>query len=482
MDHFDLAIIGSGSGNTLVTPDFDDARVAIIEAGPFGGTCLNVGCIPTKMFVYAAEVAETVRRGARYGVDSHVDGVRWTHVRDRIFGRIDPISSAGLHYRAEGPNTAAYTGWARFTAPRRLRVDLADGTVADLSADQVVIATGSHCDIPDVVSDSGVAYHTSDTIMRLERLPESLVILGGGYIAAEFAHVFSGLGVDVRVVVRGPAMLRHHDGDISRRFTDLATARWDVHLGASVVRIEPAGRSGATDPVGPPGTPEPADGVRLVLGDGTAVTGDMLLVATGRVPTTADLGVDAAGVALHPDGRVRVDEHGRTTAEGVWALGDVCSPYLLKHVANHEARVVAHNLVHPDELRSFDHRYVPAAVFSEPQVAAVGETEEALQARGARYVAKVQRYGDTAYGWAMEDTTGICKLLADPATGMLLGAHILGPHAATLIQPAIGAMSFGQRADDLASGQYWIHPALSEVLENALLGLELDPAMSAGSG
>src|SRR5690606_23421545 len=163
--------------------------------------------------------------------------------------------------------------------------------------------------------------------------------------------------------------------------------------------------------------------------------------------------------------------HGRTTATEVWALGDVSAPLQLKHLANHEARVVAHNLAHPDDLRSFVHTNVPAAVFSHPQVAMIGMTEEQAREAGYDVSVKVQRYGDTAYGWAMEDTTGVVKLVADRSTGLLLGAHLMGPHASTLIQPIIQAMAFGQGAHEVARDQFWIHPALAEVVENALLGL-----------
>jgi mycothione reductase len=157
----------------------------------------------------------------------------------------------------------------------------------------------------------------------------------------------------------------------------------------------------------------------------------------------------------------------------VWALGDVSSPFQLKHVANSEARTVAHNLVHPDDLRSLRHQVVPSAVFTEPQIASVGATSTELEAAGRPFVTSTQPYGSTAYGWAMEDQDGICRLYADPATGLLLGAHVLGYQASTLIQPLIQAMSFGQQVTEVAHGQYWIHPALAEVVENALLSLNL---------
>lgn len=457
--HFDLAIIGTGSGNSLVTPDFDGKRVAIIESGVFGGTCLNVGCIPTKMYVYAADVADTIRHASPYGIDASIDKVRWADIRDRVFARIDPIAEGGKQYRLHGPNTTTFLGRARFTGATSLTVELPDGDSAELTADQVVIAAGGHATVPQVVRESGVPFHTSDTVMRIDDLPRRMVILGGGYIAAEFAHVFSALGTEVTVVARGPQLLRHLDAEISRAFTDAARERWDVRLGAQLTKV-----SGDEDEV------------RLDLADGSRATGDLLLVATGRVPNTAGLGLEAAGVATHPDGRVTVDEYGRTTAPGVWALGDVSSDYQLKHVANAEARAVAHNLVHPEDLHAQDHRFVPAAVFTHPQIATVGATEEELGAAGRRFVSKTQRFGDTAYGWAMEDRTGICKLLADPDTGLLLGAHIMGHQASILIQPLIQAMTHGQHVDDIARGQYWIHPALTEVVENALLGLDFNPA------
>jgi mycothione reductase len=198
----------------------------------------------------------------------------------------------------------------------------------------------------------------------------------------------------------------------------------------------------------------------------------MLLVATGRVPNGDRLNLAAGGVDGYDDGRIIVDDYQRTSAEGVWALGDASSDYLLKHVANYEARTVAHNLAHPDALVTTDHRFVPAAVFTYPQLASVGVTEEAAAAAGRPYVTSVETYSNTAYGWAMDDTTSLCKLLADPATGLLIGAHLMGEQASTLIQPLIQAMSFGLRVSDMARGQYWIHPALTEILEIALLKFE----------
>lgn len=456
--HFDLVIIGSGSVNSLPDHRFAHLRIALIEHGVFGGTCLNVGCVPTKMYVYAANVARSAREAARFGIDVTVDKVRWADIRDRVFGRIDPISASGQRYRAYGePNIALFTGHAEFTAPGRLTIMLDDGGREEISADRFVIATGSRATVPAPIASAGVSFHTSDTIMRLDELPRHIVIAGGGYIAAEFAHVFSSLGSDVTIFTRGPALLRELDETLSGRFTALARERWTVRTGVVAV-----------------GADESAGQVRLRLSDGTEVEGDTLLVATGRIPNSDRLNLAAVGVAVHDDGRVAVDEYQHTNVDGIYALGDVSSPYQLKHVANHEAKVVADNLLHPDTPRRTDHRFVPLAVFTEPEIASVGLTEAQCRGRGQRYVSTVQDYGSVAYGWAMEDTTGFCKLLASPDTGQLLGAHLLGPQASTVIQPLIQAMSFGLPARAMATGQYWIHPALPEVVENALLSLPLN--------
>ena len=187
------------------------------------------------------------------------------------------------------------------------------------------------------------------------------------------------------------------DTDVSDRFTVLAQERWDVHLSATITGVRRSDTGGAT----------------VVLDDGTKVTGDLLLVAAGRQPNTDDMGLELAGVKVRDDGRVQVDEYGRTTADGIWSIGDASSPFELKHVANAEARTVAHNLAHPEDLRPFRHEWVPAAVFTDPEIATVGARLQDLAGKRP-YVQSTQPYHDTAYGWALQDTIGFCRLYADP--------------------------------------------------------------------
>lgn len=458
MQHFDLIIIGSGSGNSLIDERFDHLRIAMVDDGArYGGTCLNVGCIPTKMFVLPADHAIAPREAARLGVSQETTGVDWPAIRDRVFGRIDPISDGGLDWRRSQPNVEVFRETARFVDPHT--VELSSGE--QLRADRIVLAAGSRprpLTVP-VAPEVAERVHTSDTVMRIPELPRRLVVLGSGFISCEFSHVFSAYGVQVTVVNRSDRMLAGQDRDVAALYRQVAGERMRLALGEALVRLEAA----------------PDGGVRVVTraGDGAERhhDADLVLNAIGRIPNGDRLGLQAAGLALDVRGFVPVDEHQRTAVEHIWALGDVSSPWMLKHVANHEMRVVQHNLLHPDELTTSDHRFVPHAVFGDPQIGAVGATEQELEEQGRRYVVKVQSYRDVAYGWAMEDRRHFTKLLADPATGLLLGAHVVGPQAATLVQQLVQAMSLGIDVRTLARGQYWIHPALPELLENALLGL-----------
>jgi mycothione reductase len=454
---FDVVLIGTGSGNSIITPEYDSLRVAIVERDVFGGTCLNRGCIPTKMFVYAADVAEQIRHASTYGVDGSVDGIRWPDIVKRIFGRIDPIPPSGLAYRQGAKNTTVFDGDARFIGRRQLEIRMNAGGTRRITGKHIVIAAGGRPLIPDVPGLEDVHYHTSDTIMRLPELPKRLIIFGGGYIASEMAHVFGALGSEVVLVNRSARFLAREDETVSARFTDIYRERFECHMNVRVEQVSEDAESGRIT-------------VRLHEdGAHVDISGDALLVAVGRVPNSDQLCVETSGIAINGDGYVITDDHLRTNVEGVWALGDISNDNQLKHVANAEARTVAHNVVHPENLRTTDLWPVPHAVFAGPQVAAVGATEQELRHFGMRHVTAVQAYGDVAYGWAMEDTQHFCKLIADPDTRKLLGAHIMGPQASILIQQLIQGMKFGQTVDEMARGQLWIHPSLTEVVENALL-------------
>ncbi len=458
-NHYELLIIGSGSGNSILTPDFDNTKVAIVERGVFGGTCLNVGCIPSKMFVYAADIAyHALVDGPRLGLDTSYQGADWPAIRDRVFGRIDPIAESGERYRAEElDNVTVFKGSGRFVGDKVLEIALNDGGITTVTADKVVLAAGARVSVPDLISESGVHYQTSDSIMRVDSLPERLIVIGGGYIGAELGNVFGSLGSAVTILNRSDSLLRFEDPEISRRFTTAYQSRFDVRLGARILSLsETNGEISIT--IERNGTTE-------------SVVGDELLVATGRTPNGKQLGVEQTGVELDERGYVVTDQYLRTANPDVWALGDITNPAQLKHLANIDARAVAHNMVNPESMIAVDRTFSPHAVFGHPQVASAGLTEPAAQAAGLNIVTAVHEYAGAAYGWAMEDTTSACKLVADADTRLLLGAHLIGPQASTLIQQLITGMSFGLTVDQMAREQIYIHPALPEVVEQALLKL-----------
>lgn len=455
MRDFDLCIIGTGSGNSIIDERFDDLSVALVEMGTFGGTCLNVGCIPSKMFVHPADLAASTIQATRLGVDLDLRGVRWREIRDRIFGRIDPKAANGRAYRQQSDNVTVFDGRARFVGPRKLDV----GAAEPITADRIVIAAGSRPVVPDLPGLSSAQFHTSDTVMRLGELPDSMIIIGGGYVSAEFAHIFSAFGTSVTVVNRSALLLHREDVEVAERFTQLIARRVDVRVNTRVTKVESTAAGGVRLYLdGPGGELEPLHAQVLLMATGRSSNGDTLDLARGEIEADAD-------------GLIAVDAYLRTTADGVFALGDVSSREQLKHVANKDARVVQHNLLHPDSMITSDRRFVPRAVFSMPQVASVGLTEAQAAERGIDYVVSRQDYADTAFGWAMEDIDHFVKVIADAQSKVLLGAHVIGPHASSLIQPLIQAMSFEQHALEVARGQYWIHPAMTEVIENALLGL-----------
>jgi mycothione reductase len=451
--HHDLIVIGTGSGNSVIDHSMADWDIGIVDQRRTGGTCLNYGCIPSKMLAYTAEVVDTVRSADDFGVDAKLGGMRWTDVRDRVFGLTDRHSDEGREGRQSASNITYYDGHAEFTGPRELTVTDGAGNRSQLTADRVVIAVGGRPVVPSVVAESGLPYETSDTIMRIDAPPRRLAVLGGGYIAAELAHVFSAAGGEITIVEKQEMLLGSpQDDEIRHTFTDLMRPRWDLRLGTELKALD-----------GQPGD------LTLTLDDGSTVAADVLLVASGRTPNADRLEVGAAGIDVDDQGRVAVDEFGRTSADGVFALGDVSTAVPLKHVANREADAVKHNLAHPDKLRSVSHDNVPSAVFTEPQLASVGMTEEQCRDSHPDYLVGRKPFSDIAYGWAMQDEDGFCKVLADGNTDLILGAHIIGPQAATLIQLFVMAIEFGIPATDLARRPYWIHPALTEIVQNALL-------------
>ena len=447
-EKYDLIIVGAGSGNMIPVPEMDSWSLAIVEPDKFGGTCLNRGCIPSKMLLYAAEVAEMARHGTRLGVRHSLERVDWQRLVGRVWEKIDPIAEAGVQYRRSQPKVTVYDAPAHFLEPYILETD-----GHRITAERIVLGAGARPVVPDIPGLKDVKYHTSDSIMHLETQPFSLLIVGGGYIGAEMAHFFGSLGTNITVTDHGGALIKRQDDDIAQAFTRIYERRFDVLLRTRVRGVSPENGHVV---------------VQLdVDGRPRTIRVDTVLVASGRRPNSDRLNVAAAGIEVDARGRVLTDDGMETNVPGIFAFGDLASRYPLKHIANAEAKAIADHLVGGVK-RPVDYDGVPNAVFSSPQVASVGLTERDALRQGRPHMTARRQYADTAYGWAMEDSESFVKLIADPDSRLLLGAHIMGAHASLLIQPLVQGMKYGQTVDEMARTIY-IHPALTEVVEQALL-------------
>jgi mycothione reductase len=454
-DRFDLIVVGAGSGTTVSAAAAQAGwQVAIVEAGPFGGTCLNRGCVPSKMLVHVADVARTIRRAHLFGIDGRIERIDWPAIIARVFSDIDAEAKAIEEGNEAAEGIAVLKGEARFVGPKVIEVD-----GRRVSADRVVIAAGTRPSIPPIDGLNAVPFHTSDDIMRIGAQPRRLAILGGGFVAAELGHFFGSLGTDVTFVVRGPRLLDDEDEDVSEQFTEVFQRRFDVALATDVERIRVENGNTILELASPGATRE--------------LPVDALLVATGRIPNTDRLAVAAGGVQLDDEGFVQTDEFLRTNVDGVWALGDIVGEYQLKHSANLEAAHVAHNLLHPDRLVPVDYRAMPHAVFASPQVGSVGLTEQAAREARRPHVVGRYDYDETAYGASIEDHDGFVKVLADPQSREILGCHILGTDASTLIQGVTTLMRAGETVDAVRRAIF-VHPALPEVIQRAFGELDLD--------
>jgi mycothione reductase len=454
METFDLIVVGTGSGSEVSSvAAARGLSVAVVERGPFGGTCLNRGCVPSKMLIHSAEVMETVRRAHQFGIKVDVCGVDWKAIVDRVTNMIDSDALAEEEGNRGNPNIAVFKDTARFVGRKVLDVG-----GQQITAETIVIAAGARPAVPDLAGLSDVPFITSDEALRLPEQPRRLIIVGGGYIAAELAHFFGTLGTEITIVEIAPRMLLPEDEEVGIRFTEVYQQRFTLLLSTVVKQVRRSSDEIVVDVESP--------------GEQRMLVADALLVAVGRVPNADLLNVGKTGVDVDGRGFIKVDKYLETGEPGIWALGDVVGRYQLKHSANLEAAYVAHNIFNPKKKVPVDYYAMPHAVFASPQVAGVGLTEQQAIQRNLPYAAATYHYYDTAYGSSIEDRTGFVKALSNRKTGEILGCHIIGTDASILIQEVANAMRARLTADSVVQSIY-VHPALPEVVQRAFLSLSV---------
>jgi len=469
MDEFDFVVIGSGSGLEVANLAANQGEsVAVVEKGPLGGTCLNRGCIPSKLLLYHADVLETIERAGEFDIEARVEAVDFAEIVRGVNEEVAADAASIRRGLSSSDRHELVEGTAEFVDDRTL--ELVDGPAegTTIRGETVLIAAGSRPTIPPIDGVEDVDYLTSREALQLETPPEHLLIVGGGYIAAELAHFFGTFGSDVTIVGRRPELLPTADPDVAEAFTDRYAARFDVHTGHAATAVSQDGGEITLEARPYEYGDDDGSAAGIVEGaDPVTATGDALLIAAGRTPNTDVLAVAETGVETDDRGFVETDEYLRTSAAGIWALGDIVGEPQLKHTANEEARVVARN-VYGEDLQAMDYDVMPWAVFGSPEVAGVGATEDELRASDRQYATNTYAYEDTARGDAMH-ADGFVKVLID-LEGEILGCHILGPEASTLIQEVVVAMQAGSGTIADVQESVHVHPALPEVVQRAFSG------------
>ncbi len=459
---YDVIAIGTGSAMNIVEAMLnqdEDLKVAVIDKDPPGGICLTKACIPTKILLYPAELIKNIEKAKEMGIDVQVNNIDFQSIMKRMHSLVDPDIEMIREGLSSTPNIGYYTNPAEFVEPYKLSV----GNEI-ITAPLILLCTGSKPFIPSIKGLDKVPYHTSDTILDIQQLPESLVIVGGGFVAAEYGHFFSSMGSKVTILGRNPQFLPGEEEEVSAVLKHDLSKQLDILTNHEVVEIAEDEIEGNEVKV--------TTAINRETGKKVTINSQEVLIAAGRASNSDILNPQKGGIETDKNGWIKVNEYLETSQSNVWALGDAVGKYLFKHVANYESRVVYHNAVLGKQMK-VDYHAVPHAVFTYPEVASGGMGEnEAINKLGKdRVIIGFDRYEDNAKGNAMGVKNYFAKVVLDAETEKILGAHIVGPHASVLIQEVINLMyTPAQSPSPIFLGMH-IHPALNEVVKGAFNSL-----------
>ena len=454
MPDFDLIVIGGGTGNNVAAAGAEAGLdTALVEPGPLGGTCLNRGCNPSKMLIQAANATTNVREADRFHVDATLNGIDHRAVVDEMDDTLSGLAAKKEAAYREKANLTLFDEYTEFVDERTLSLG-----GEDVTADTIVVATGSTPIIPPIDGLDEIDYLTSQDALYMRDPPESLVILGGGYIAVELGYAFEALGTDVTIVEMMDSLIPREDGDIAAAFTEIAADRHEVYTSHRVTAVEERDAGHAVH-------------AETEAGDELTVKGSEILVALGRRPNSDKLGLDAAGIDTDDRGFITTDEYLKTSADGVYAQGDVADNAMFKHSGDYETWVTIRNAIH-GEHAAVDFSAMPHTIFTEPQIAGVGATEAELAEDDIAYSVGRAEFSNSAMGRAKKLEDGFVKVLAGD-DGEILGTHILGTEASVLIHEAVVAMRHDLSVDDVAETIH-SHPTLSRVVEAAFQDVSIE--------
>ncbi len=456
MKEYDVLVIGAGVGMNIVFKALEAGlKVALVNKDHLGGTCLNVGCVPSKTLIYPADRIREIGEAGRIGVKAAVEEVDFAS----IMARMEKARNHGRNFLREeiekAENLDYYNVAAHFTGPYTLELTgRFEGR--GIRGRKVFIASGSRPLTPPIKGIEETGYLTNESVLELQKPPGSMIIIGGGYIAVEYAHFFSAIGAKVTIIEAQESLISQEEPEIINAFEAEMSKYVQINKGLKVIE---AGREG----------PEAFVITRDKRGGESKFLAEVLMVAAGRV-SNADL-IKAADAGIQTDERnyIRVDDGLLTNKENVWAFGDAIGMQMFTHAGDKEAEIAWHNAFLPrDEKMRMDFDAVPHAIFSHPQVAGVGLTEKQARRRyGEDVLIGKASYSDVAKGIAMQEKAGFAKAIAGKKTGRLLGFHILGPLAPILIQEAVNTIANGGKADYITRSMH-IFPELSELIPEAL--------------
>ncbi len=445
MKRVDLLVIGAGAGlNVAAGAAEQGMSVVIVEKGPLGGTCLNRGCIPSKMVIHSAEVAETVRNASRFGVQAEFKGTVFSRITGHASKVVDADARQIENALKKGKNPRLIQGTARFVGERTIEVN-----GENIQAKKVVIAAGARPTIPAIPGLKDVPYMTSTEALRRKTLPKSLLVIGGGYIGVELGNFYGSLGSKVTVVQRGSLLLPREDKDIAETFTRIWKKKYRVLLNSSITNLT-----------------RTREGITATIGR-KKITTEAILVATGVTPNSDLLDLSKAGVKTNEKGFIRVNKYLETSAKNVWALGDIAGVYMFRHSANLEAEYVLNAVLGTRQV--VDYYPMPHAIFTSPQIAGVGLTEQEAK----NYVLGTYQYKNTGMGEALQEEDGFVKFIIEKKTRKMLGFHALGPEASILLHEVVVAMK-ADKPLNLLQNAVHVHPSLNEVVQRAALSVPED--------
>lgn len=455
MKNYDLIIIGTGSATNLLDVLIQrnpKIKIAIIDKDETGGICLTRGCIPSKILLYPAELVRNIEEAKELGIESEIKKIDFLKIMNRMRSLIGKDIESIREGLSSSENIDYYQSIAEFVSPYTMKV--AGETI---TSKMIFLCLGSKTIIPPIKGIEDVGYITSDTILKLTTLPKSVVVVGGGYIAAEYGFFLSNMGSKVTIVGRNPRFLPEEEPEVS----DLAKNDLGKHLEIVInCEVKEAKK-----------TP---DGLKHVIaldrttGKTREFEAEEIMVAAGRGPLTELLHPEKAGIKTTKDGWIEVNEYLETSQPNIWAFGDAKGKYMFKHVANYESEIVYYNAILKQKVKA-DYHAIPHAVFTYPEVAAVGMSEnDAVEKIGREKVLiGFYKYENTAKGEAMNVKDYFVKVIVDSSNSEILGAHIIGPHASVLIQEIINVMYAPTRSVQIIEEAIHIHPALSEVVQRA---------------